>query len=337
MEEKVLNTLGQEIVSAGPEAKYDEAAKNLLSNKPFLAWILKYTTSEFAALEPNDIIPYIDNHPKVSSTFVAPGVTNRLIDRLTQESTIMNESVLRYDIRFFAKIPGTKDAEEFSLIIDVEMQNNPYPGYDIVSRGILYCGRMLSEQMGRNVSIDEKSGNYRYKHLQKVYSIWLCFNASQKAANTISEYKVQHNLLMGQYKDHARSDLLRVIIVRLPVEGKEKKSKNPASKLHQLLSMTFSTQIPVHEKLNRLEKDFGIQVTDKIRKEANSMCNLSASIAERGRTEGLYEGSNKKAREIAMRMIRAGKLSDTEISDYSGLDVSKIEELRKFVNRAKEL
>lgn len=142
---KQLNQLGQSVASAGTYAKYDENAKELLANKPFLAWILKFTTEEFGKLTPDEIIPYIDNDPQIGSISVVPGSKNRLINGLSQENTIADEGSLYYDIRFYAKIPGMDASEEFNLMIDVEMQNDANPGYNLVSRGVLYGGRMLSE------------------------------------------------------------------------------------------------------------------------------------------------------------------------------------------------
>lgn len=321
-----LNQFGQAVSAAGTDARYDAQARNLLSNRPFLAWILKYTTIEFASFTPDEIIPYIDNDPKVASVAVFPGETNRLIDGLPQESNIPSEGKLAYDIRFFAKIPGTPGVEEFSLIIDVEMQNDPYPGYDLVSRGILYCGRMLSEQMGRNVSKREDTNKYLYKNLQKVYSIWIVMNCAQQAANTISKYGITHESLYGEFVDHARSDLMNVVMIRLPVEGKEKKAVNRPMQLHAMLSTIFSQTLSVKERLSRLEHGFGITVTEKIRREITDMCNLSQGIRQ--------SAMDEKTRDVAERMIRRGQISDSDIADYTGLSLDQVKALREEMNIA---
>lgn len=313
--EEQLNDLGQAIISAGADARYDSQARNLLANKPFLAWILKYTTEEFSSLEPDQIVPFIDNDPKVASVSVLTGTTNRLIDGLPQESNIPGEGKLFYDIRFYAKIPGTSEEEEFNLMFDVEMQNDPYPGYDLVSRGILYCGRMLSEQMGRNVSRKEGTNRYQYQHLQKVYSIWIVANCSRRAANTISRYGMTHTSLYGKYDDHARSDLVNVVIIRLPVEGGEAETNNTPSPLHSMLFTVFSKRLSPEERLHRLENDFGIQVTEKIKKEVTDMCNLSMGIRE----------SEKE--DTARRMIEAGKYTEDEIVQISGLSIDRVKEI----------
>lgn len=326
--EKQLNQLGQAVANAGADAKYDAKAKELLANKPFLAWILKFSTKEFSGLMPDEIIPYIDNDPQVASASVEPGSANRMIMGLSQESTIADEGSLFYDIRFYAKIPGTGAAEEFNLMIDVEMQNDPNPGYDLISRGVLYCGRMLSEQMGRNVYRKAGTNKYQYQHLQKVYSIWIVNNCSQQMANTISKYGMKHEAIYGEFEDNARCDLLNVVMIRLPAEGQEKKAKNKPTELHSMLTTVFSQNLSADEKLDRLENDFKITVTEKIRKEVTDMCNLSYGIR------------NQANEDTARRMIRDGKLSDQDIANYSDLTVEQVQALRseeeKNQNKPKE-
>ena len=55
-----------------------------------------------------------------------------------------------------------------ALIINVEAQNDFYPGYPLIKRGIYYCCRMISSQYGR-----EFTGPH-YEKIKKVYSIWIC-------------------------------------------------------------------------------------------------------------------------------------------------------------------
>lgn len=48
----------------------------------------------------------------------------------------------------------------------------------------------------------------------------------------------------------------------------------------------------------------------------------------------LDKGADKKTKEVAERMIRAGKLSDQDIADYSGLTLSEVEALREEMKTA---
>lgn len=94
------------------KAKYDAEVKKILSDKNVLAWILKHTAKEFA-------------------TMSIPEIVNSI------------EGEVTYDIRFYALTP-TK--EPIKLLVNVEGQKRYHPGYDLVTRAIFYCARMLSAQ-----------------------------------------------------------------------------------------------------------------------------------------------------------------------------------------------
>ena len=58
----------------------------------------------------------------------------------------MYEGTVTYDIRFVAEVPVFK--REIRLIINIEAQNDFYPGYPIMKRGIYYRSRLISSQYG---------------------------------------------------------------------------------------------------------------------------------------------------------------------------------------------
>ena len=113
------NYLGNTLSSAGAKAQYDANVKALLSDKQILAWILKYATSEFSNMTIQSILPLIEE-PLISSVPVMPGRSQEAITGLPQESSIPNEGVLTYDIRFYVSIPDEKPDEPLHLIINIE-------------------------------------------------------------------------------------------------------------------------------------------------------------------------------------------------------------------------
>lgn len=92
---------------------------------------------------------------------------------------------------------------------------------------------------------------------------------------------------------------------------------NKPNKLHSMLPTVFSKTVPTEERLDRLENEFGITVTEKIRKEVTDMCNLSQGIR------------NDEKEDTARRMIRAGKYDNKDIMDISGLTLEQIEKIRE--------
>lgn len=76
---------------ASDKSKYDTNAKNLLSEKDILAYILQTVVHEFKEYKIEDIIPRIENI-HVGNVSIAPGETDlKRIHGLSQENTFPNE------------------------------------------------------------------------------------------------------------------------------------------------------------------------------------------------------------------------------------------------------
>lgn len=130
---------------ASDKSKYDTNAKNLLSEKDILAYILQTVVHEFKEYKIEDIIPRIENI-HVGNVSIAPGETDlKRIHGLSQENTFPNEGKIYFDILFRADCSNEK--EYARVYINVEAQNKLYPLNRIPKRGVFYCARELSSQM----------------------------------------------------------------------------------------------------------------------------------------------------------------------------------------------
>ncbi len=168
---KTESTLAKMISTAGEKAAYDRACKRLLSNKIILAWIMKSCLGEYRDCEISEIASkYIEGEAQISEIAVYPDEEAEFqqITGLNTEDSTINEGTITYDIRYRAIVPGT--GEKISLIINVEAQNDFYPGYPIVKRNLYYCCRLVSSQYGTEFT------NSHYEKIKKVYSIFICMN-----------------------------------------------------------------------------------------------------------------------------------------------------------------
>lgn len=207
--------LAKNITRAGENAAYDAACKRLLANKIILAWIMKSCIKEYDNLDVNEIAEhYIEGDPQIARTALHPDEGERIRGSNTEDHTI-SEGTVTYDIRFFAIAPSTK--EPICLIINIEAQNDFYPGYPIIKRGIYYCSRMISSQYG--VEFEEA----HYEKIKKVYSIWVCANPPKYRQNTINRYFIQEECLVGGVKEERENyDLLTAVVICLGHSGDEK-------------------------------------------------------------------------------------------------------------------
>ena len=263
-----------DIEAADVNVRYDESIKQLLANKEILAWIMKYCVDEFKDYAIDDIIPCIEKDADVANRRVEPGLSNKIIGD-TNENPVPNEGKIAYDVIFHAK---TKDDNGVEVIINVEAQNNYYPGYDLETRGVFYCARMLSAQANREFSLAGRE----YKKLKKVYSIWICTNSPDHLANTISSYEMTHKVVYGSEDIRTgRYDLLEVAMIRL------KEGVDNGNELHRMLNVLLSSDTPVGEKERRLQDEFSIEMTEEFRTEVENVCNLSLGVEQKGAIEML--------------------------------------------------
>ncbi|WP_097005235.1 hypothetical protein [Lacrimispora amygdalina] len=310
------SNLENTLLSADDRAKYDAVCKCILKERAILARILKETVSEYANCSIEDIADkYIEPESISSETPVARNLTN--INGLSEEDSTTNEGVVKFDVKFLAKSPSTDGKSLINLFIDVEAQKKYSVSYPIEKRAAYYCARMLSSQIG---NIKE---NMNYNVLNKVYSIWVCFDVPKYAANTVSRYYYTKEDLLGKFNKIKESDygLMETVIIRL-----SKDDTQIGNDLIDLLHGLFG-DLEYEEKLERLDK-LGLDV-DLVRKEMDHMCNLSERIMERGIEQGIERGIERGAelakRELALKMYKKGT-PIRQISELTDIDVKQIEE-----------
>ena len=268
------------IDSAKDKIQYDEHVRQILKDKGILAYILKYAVKEFKDYSIDDAKAAIDGEPEVAIRSVCP----EAVSTLENESKIPGEGKMYFDILFYAV---TNDGYRQKMYINIEAQKSFYPGYDLVTRGIVYPARLISQQMDVEYTADNYDG------VKKVYSIWICMNAPEKkrsykkVADSIVEYSIKPTIL---YPHNAtddeiatgRYDLMSTVFINLNSQN----TINSKNVLISMLSTLLSDKIKVDEKKQKLEKEYGIKMSKELESEVSSMCNLSEAIEERGIERG---------------------------------------------------
>lgn len=275
-------TVAKKIRILDDKAQYDAACKRLLSERIILAWIMKACVEEFRDCEIHEIAAkYIVGTPQVGVVPVDPDESNGTVQGEVAgtgvEDATMTEGTVTYDVRFMAAAPVS--GELIRLIINVEAQNNFYPGYPLIKRGIYYCSRMISAQCGTEFV------NAHYEKIKKVYSIWICMNPPKNRKNTITRYRIAEDNLVGSVKEQkAYYDLMTAVMVCLGAEDDQNYEG-----LLKLLDVLFSTEVNLKGKQEILEQEFSIGMTQTMESEVSLMCNLSQGIEEKGIQKGKKE------------------------------------------------
>ena len=224
------NALGQTVIKNEGNAQLDAAVKEVLANKQILARILKECVTEYKDCDLRDIEEkYIEGEPCIGSIPVHRTSDNPNIHGMNTEDKTTSEGTQFFDIRFAAVLPDSQD--RIGLIINIEAQNDFHPGYPLVRRGIYYCCRLISMQYGETFT------EPKYGDIKKVYSIWICTNATDQRADPITRYKIEEECVKGESRaETADFDLMNVVQINF-------NDKMSADGLNGLLKILLSNHL----------------------------------------------------------------------------------------------
>ena len=271
--------------------RYDAACKKILSNKIFLAWLMKYCVEEYADAEIDDIVEHYIENVEVSTVGVEETGRRALsggehILGMKNEETSLHEGTSTFDIRFFALAP--KSGDFIRIIINIEAQNRFDPGYPLVRRALYYCSRMIAAQNG----VEFRGKNFQ--DIKKVYSIWVCMEPPKKWQNNITRYAMTEEKLLGEAREKRENyDLMTAVMVCLGDEKVTEELNSGYKPLLKMLEVLFSQNKAAREKKQIMQEDFGIRFTEPMEKEAEHMCNLSQGVYEKGFSAGIQDGMQR--------------------------------------------
>ena len=254
------------------KGEYDAEVKRILSVKCVLARIMKYTVEELAEYSEEKIITFIEGDPVVAEEPLYEAAATRVFG-IDSVDTVPGEGRVTFDIVFTVKNVKMK------MYINIEAQNNSNPGYDIVTRAVYYCARLLSKQYGR-----EFTGK-NYTDIKKVYSIWICTNPKKSEKGFITKYSIEPKALYGDTSERARFDLMTVVMVGL--------MPNSENELIRVLYTLLTNAASKEEKLSLIASEFGEEVAEQMEGGIGVMCNLSEYIEEKGIEKGIEIGTEK--------------------------------------------
>ena len=287
-------TIAQGLHVTDDSAGYDAACKRVLSEKAILARIMKACLEEYKDCDVNDIAEkYIEGQPQVSTVPVLPDEDSTIISGMDTEDKSVHEGTVTYDIRFRAIVPGS--GERIALIINVEAQNDFYPGYPLIMRAIYYCCRIISSQHGREFT------NSHYEKIKKVYSIFICMKPPKNRQNTITRYRLVEENLVGKATEPVKNyDLLSVVMLCLGGPGGENYDG-----VLRMLDVLLSNETSEAEKRKILQDDYDIQMTQTMDKEVSVMCNLSKGVMEKGLEKGIVTSVKNLVKNMGVSVEQA--------------------------------
>ena len=312
-----MNTeIANAVNAAGDKAQYDTRVKRLLAQKSILAHILVKTVDEFKGMKPEDVVKYIEGEPSISVVPVEPGLANmektdatgQRIVGLNTENAEINEGLVRFDIIFYVRMKNGLS----QIIVNIEAQKDEPTEYKILNRAIFYVSRLISSQKERDFV------NTNYDDIKQVFSIWICMNMDD---NSLSHIHLTKDEMLKPYNWKGNLDLLNIVLIGITNEIPEHDEKY---EMHRLIGALLSSELKEQEKLDIIEHEYNIPISQEFREDVRIMCNLSTGIEERA-TEKATEKTSEK---FILNMYKKGYTLD-QIADVAETGVDEVEAIIK--------
>ena len=312
-----MNTeIANAVNAAGDKAQYDTHVKRLLAQKSILAHILVKTVDEFKGMKPEDVVKYIEGEPSISVVPVEPGLANmektdaagQRIVGLNTENAEINEGLVRFDIIFYVRMKNGLS----QIIVNIEAQKDEPTEYKILNRAIFYVSRLISSQKERDFV------NTNYDDIKQVFSIWICMNMDD---NSLSHIYLTKDELLKPCNWKGNLDLLNIVLIGITNEIPEHDEKY---EMHRLIGALLSSELKEQEKLDIIEHEYNIPISQEFREDVRIMCNLSTGIEERA-TERATEKTSEK---FILNMYKKGYTLD-QIADVAETGVDEVEAIIK--------
>ena len=122
-------------------------------------------------------------------------------------------------------------------------------------------------------------------------------------------------------------DLLTVVMIYTAVDF-----MNLQDDVIKMLSVLLSRNLDAQERMNILEKNFNIAMTETVKQEVDHMCNLSKGIREEGEAIGIVKG--EAIGELKERLKNVNALMDSlKVSALDAMEILKFspEEQQKLL------
>ena len=308
-----MNTeIANAVNAAGDKAQYDTRVKRLLAQKSILAHILVKTVDEFKGMKPEDVVKYIEGEPSISVVPVEPGLANmektdatgQRIVGVNTENAEINEGLVRFDIIFYVRMKNGLS----QIIVNIEAQKDEPTEYKILNRAIFYVSRLISSQKERDFV------NTNYDDIKQVFSIWICMNMDD---NSLSHIHLTKDEMLKPCNWKGNLDLLNIVLIGITNEIPEHDEKY---EMHRLIGALLSSELKEQEKLDIIEHEYNIPISQEFREDVKIMCNLSTGIEERA--------TEKTSEKFILNMYKKGYTLD-QIADVAETGVDEVEAIIK--------
>ena len=288
----------------------DQNCKLMISHEEMLSRIIKEFVEEAKHLSIEEIIKIVQDEHR--------------FQRLNNENTIPGYGTVRFDFFGCIDLPQL-DHTIKRIYLNVEIQNDAYPKYSLITRGDAYLSRIQTTQWGKEYNDQNCDG------MKKVYLIWILPQAAKKRDGQVSICKTDEKKHLEKLESY---DKREQIVIYLDKEHDTNKKYQEYDEVLTPLVVFFNNILDYQGKI-RIMKEYGFK---EIEKEVREVCDY-ANILEKeylnkgigiGVEKGIEQGTqNERIKNIRKLMIKL-KMSFKEAIQFLDIPEDEVKEIEKY-------
>ena len=295
------------ITTSKQTTMYDHLCKMIIGNEEVLSRIIKAAVDEANHLNVEEI------RRLIKGVHIGDLIVNPHFHLVDKKGFIKDEGMVYYDILCYIDVPQ-EDGKNIRVYLYVEIQNNPYPGYSIITRGYAYVSRIVSEQWGSEY--DDKN----YDGMKKVYSLWIMPKAPKRKDGYMNVYETNERIICGTTVEE-KEIYDKGVILAIYLNKEHDELLTPL--------MVLLNNVLDYKGKQRIIEEYGLN-TKKIESEVKDMCDLGKSIVLEARNE--VKQIERKEKNIAhVKKIMIGlQMSFKEAINLLEIPEKEVKEIEKY-------
>ena len=282
----------------------------MISHEEMLSRIIKEFVEEAKHLSIEEIIKIVQDEHR--------------FQRLNNENTIPGYGTVRFDFFGCIDLPQL-DHTIKRIYLNVEIQNDAYPKYSLITRGDAYLSRIQTTQWGKEYN------DQNYDGMKKVYLIWILPQAAKKRDGQVSICKTDEEKQLEKVETYDKREQIVIYL------DKEHDTSKKYQEYDEILTplVVFLNNILDYQGKIRIMKEYGFK---EIEKEVREVCDY-ANILEKeylnkgigiGVEKGIEQGTqNERIKNIRKLMIKL-KMSFKEAIQFLDIPEDEVKEIEKY-------
>ena len=288
----------------------DQNCKLMISHEEMLSRIIKEFVEEAKHLSIEEIIKIVQDEHR--------------FQRLNNENTISGYGTVRFDFFGCIDLPQL-DHTIKRIYLNVEIQNDAYPKYSLITRGDAYLSRIQTTQWGKEYN------DQNYDGMKKVYLIWILPQAAKKRDGQVSICKTDEEKQLEKVETYDKREQIVIYL------DKEHDTSKKYQEYDEILTplVVFLNNILDYQGKIRIMKEYGFK---EIEKEVREVCDYANMLEKEylnkgigiGVEKGIEQGTqNERIKNIRKLMIKL-KMSFKEAIQFLDIPEDEVKEIEKY-------